>query len=258
MKIDRDEILKQIKPFIMNWMGYFVRKSGDTMTGDLILDSTTSPVSYRYLAFRTNGGIYRWNLGPGNSVETGSGNGGSDFDIYRYADNGAYLGHVLRISRSTGNFGVVTTNPTAQFSVSEKVGMSADGGVMVKLTNKTGANSVKGEVVHANSAQNNSVVKIVVDVPDPIGVFYESGVADGAEAWVVVSGIADVYFVGDTTRGHMARGFITGDAGYVTGQALSEAVPGAPFATNKHFYEIGHVLESRTGAGLAKCVLHFN
>lgn len=141
-----------------------------------------------------------------------------------------------------------------------KAKLNADGGLMVKVTNKTGGASVKGEVVSVYSATaiNNAVRKILIDIPDPIGVFYESGVADGSEAWVVVSGIADVYFVGNTVRGYLARGFITGDTGYVTGQALSEAVPTSPFATDKHFYEMGHVLESRTGAGLAKCVLHFN
>ena len=44
----------------------------------------------------------------------------------------------------------------------------------------------------------------------------------------------------------------------MSGQALSEALAAPPFATDKHFYEIGHVLESRVGAGLAKCILHFN
>ncbi len=141
----------------------------------------------------------------------------------------------------------------------DKTKATAEGGVAVKLTNRTGGASVKGEVVTTASAHNNAVIKIVKDVPNPIGVFYESGIADGSEAWVVVSGIADVYFVGNTTRGHLARGFLTADgASYVTGQALSESVPSSPFASDKHFYEIGHVLESRTGAGLAKCVLHFN
>lgn len=142
---------------------------------------------------------------------------------------------------------------------SDNTKITPEGGLAVKLTNKTGADSVKGEVVEPGVSVNNSVAKIVVNVPDPFGVFYESGVADGAEAWVVVSGIADVYFVGNTTRGHFARGFLTADgASYVTGQALSEALPTSPFSDAKHFYEIGHVLESRTGAGLAKCVLHFN
>lgn len=139
-----------------------------------------------------------------------------------------------------------------------KFAVSPEGGVMVRLTNKTGAASVKGYVV-TNSTTTANAVELAVDgEPDALGVFYSSGIADGSEAWVVVSGIADVYFIGSTTLGYLARTFIAAEAGYVTGQALSEALPSAPLATDKHFCEIGHLLESRVGAGLAKCVLHFN
>lgn len=126
------------------------------------------------------------------------------------------------------------------------------------MTNKTGLASVKGEVVTISSTTDNGVEKIVVDAANPVGVVYNSGVADGSEVWVVVSGIADVYYTGNVTRGNICRGFVTGDAGYVTGQAMAEPYPVAPFATDKHFYEIGHAMESRVGAGLAKTVLHFN
>jgi hypothetical protein len=166
--------------------------------------------------------------------------------------------NLLFTDASADKVGVGTPTPTAKLSVSEKGAMNADGGFMIKLTNKTGGVSAKGEVVHASSANDNSVIKVTDGVPDAIGVFYESGIADGAEAWVVVSGIADIYFIGSVTRGQFARTFIAGEAGYVIGQALGEAVPTSPFATDKHFCEIGHILASRTGAGLAKCVLHFN
>lgn len=138
------------------------------------------------------------------------------------------------------------------------INVTAEGGFFVNMINKTGAASVKGTVVCQDSTVSNAVNKTVVDVPDAIGVIYDDGVPDGSFVRVVISGIADVYFVGNTTRKHLARTFITADAGYVAGQALSEAVPSAPFATDKHFCEIGHVLESRTGAGLAKVDLHFN
>jgi hypothetical protein len=142
--------------------------------------------------------------------------------------------------------------------LSAKTAVTPEGGFAIKLTNKTGGISVKGTVVCSGSTVNNSVTKILVDDPDPIGVIYDSGIADGSEVWVVVSGIAEVYFIGNTTRGDLARGFLAADAGYVSGQALSEALMVAPFVVDKHFYEIGHVLETRVGAGLAKCVLHFN
>lgn len=135
--------------------------------------------------------------------------------------------------------------------------VSAIGGFMVKLTNKTGAASVKGKIVDAARDTDNAVRLTQVDVPDTIGVMFEDGVADGQETWIVISGIAEVYFSASVTRGWLARSTITAD-GVAAGIALGEAVPASPFATDKHFCEIGHILASRTGAGLAKTILHFN
>jgi hypothetical protein len=136
--------------------------------------------------------------------------------------------------------------------------LTPEGGFFVYLINDTGSASVKGTVVEPSSSVNNGCSKVVVDIPDAIGVIYDDGVPNGQPVRVVISGIADVYYIGNTTRKHLARTFIGADAGYVSGQALSEAVPTAPFASDKHFCEIGHLLESRTGAGLAKTILHFN
>lgn len=132
------------------------------------------------------------------------------------------------------------------------------GGIAVQMVNGTGAPTVKGYLVTPSSSANFAVSLTAVDVPNCIGVFLDSGVADGQPAWVVISGIADVYFSGSSTRGHMARIGVASDTGEQAGQAISEAVPTSPFATDKHFGEIGHVAESRTGAGLARVVLHFN
>lgn len=137
--------------------------------------------------------------------------------------------------------------------------MTPEGGFAVRMINKTGATSVKGYVVDQSSTDDRAVDLIVVDIPDVFGVIWNSGVPDGSYVWVVISGVADVYYIGNTTRKYFARGFLTADgAGYVEGQALAEAVPTSPFASDKHFYEIGHVLESRVGEGLAKTMLHFN
>lgn len=140
------------------------------------------------------------------------------------------------------------------------VKLTPEGGIANKYINKTGGVSVKGTVVaiYNTTAINNAVMKSTVDIPDAIGVIYEDGIADGKDVWVVTSGKAYVLFIGSTTRRHLARTFIVGDAGYVSGQALSEAAPTSPFASDKHFCEIGHVCESRTGAGLALVNLHFN
>lgn len=140
----------------------------------------------------------------------------------------------------------------------EKILPTEDGGLAVKRINDTGAETVKGEVVTTSSSIDKGVSKIVINVPNPVGVFLDNGIPNGEYAWVVFSGIAKVYFVGNTTKGYLGRGFVTGEADYVIGRAKSEAIPTSPFATDKHFYEIGHINESRTGAGLAETFLHFN
>lgn len=153
----------------------------------------------------------------------------------------------------------VPGNITSTATISgPKMKITTEGGLAVLLTNRTGGNSVKGYCVTTDTANNNAVKLVPIQEPNCIGVFYESDVADGSEAWIVISGIADVYYWGSTTRGYLSRTGLTADTGEVAGQAMTEAVPTSPFATDKHFCEIGHCLETRTGAGLAKTVLHFN
>ena len=141
---------------------------------------------------------------------------------------------------------------------SDKIKFTSEGGLAILLTNKTGASSVKGNVVCVSSTTDNAVNLVVDGIPDAFGVIYTAGVADGSEIWVVISGIAEVYFIGSVTRKWLARTFDNAESGYVIGQAIGETFPSPPFATDKHFMEIGHILESRTGAGLAKVNLHFN
>ena len=187
------------------------------------------------------------------------------------------LGFVLPIWISTiigeslfgfvgGILGMINPNPKQTLSSGKKsfnsnIKVTPEGGLAIKMINKTGGASVKGTVVtpYDDTAIDRAVEKIVVDIPNPIGVVWNNDVPDGSLVWIVISGRAYVYFVGNTTRGHIARGFLTADGGsYVIGQALSEQVPVSPFASDKHFYEIGHVLESVTGPGLALVNLHFN
>ena len=136
--------------------------------------------------------------------------------------------------------------------------LTDDGGLAVLLTNKTGAPSVKGYCVTTSSTTQNAVELVAVGVPNCIGVFLENGTADGDQAWVVVSGLAYVYFSVSSNAGYLARTGLASDTGEATGQAMSEAFPAAPFATDKHFCEIGHCLETRATPGLAKVNLHFN
>lgn len=168
----------------------------------------------------------------------------------------------LRIPPVTDNDGKMLVadgkNVAWSMTIGSKMMFTPEGGLAIALVNKTGGASTKGYCVHASDSTNSAVRLVTQGEPDTIGVFYESSIADGVEAWVVISGIADVYFVGNATRSHLARTFVAADGDYVEGQAKSEAIPTSPFTSDKHFCEIGHVIESHTGAGLAKCVLHFN
>lgn len=173
------------------------------------------------------------------------------------------LNYVTSTSLSTilSNYAPIASPTFTGTVTAPQVKLTPEGGVAQKYKNKTGGASVKGTVVNIYNASaiDNAVSKIVVDVPDAIGVIYDDGVQDGDDVWVVTSGKAHVLFVGNTTRKHLARTFISADGGsYISGYALSEAFPSSPFATDKHFCEIGHVCESRVGAGLALVNLHFN
>ena len=144
--------------------------------------------------------------------------------------------------------------------ISDNCRSTPEGGWAVRFINKTGAPSIKGMVVMNVPSTSMGVQHILVDVPAPIGVIYEAGVPDGEYMWVVIAGIAEVLFTNTTTASTgFARGFLTADGGsYVAGKALAEAFPTTPFASDKHFYEIGQVLEAKTAGQLVKCLIHFN
>lgn len=133
-----------------------------------------------------------------------------------------------------------------------------EAGFQIKLTNKTGANSVKGDIVEPSDTTDRGFKLIPVGGIDPIGVVYETGIADGAECWIWLQGIVEVRYQAATTRDYFARVTVSADTDDAAGVAIAEPLPTSPFATDKHFQEIGHVMESIGAAGLALTVIHFN
>jgi hypothetical protein len=137
----------------------------------------------------------------------------------------------------------------------QQVMLTPEGGIAKLFTNKTGAASVKGKLVEASSAQDDAVALTGINDVDCIGVFYEDGVADGSEAWIVYAGVADVA-LDDNTAGTAGNWVGASEAGY------ADATQASPPAAPAHFQEIGHCLQtvSATGAGThvtARCMLHF-
>lgn len=145
----------------------------------------------------------------------------------------------------------------ASVEVTDKTKLTAIGGYAIKLTNTTGVVTVQGQTVKADPTTNDAVILTAADDTECIGVFLDAGIADDAEAWVVVAGIADVA-MGDneaTTAGNWVE-TNAGEAGY------ADATAGTPAAAPQHFNEIGHCIETVAAGGggthiLARCVLHF-
>ncbi len=140
---------------------------------------------------------------------------------------------------------------------------TAIGGTAILLTNKTGAVSVAGGLVEASDSFDDAVELCAADGDHPIGVFLDGGIADGAEAWVVISGCADVAMEDNTsaTHGNWVRTSVT-EAGFA--DATNADPPGGGLINLLiHEREIGHCFESvsATGGGthiLARCKLQFN
>lgn len=136
--------------------------------------------------------------------------------------------------------------------------LTPEGGLAYWVINDTGAPSVKGTLCEVSAAVDNAVDILGIDDPDPMAIVYDDGVANGGLIRIVFSGRAEVLFVGSTNAHDFARNVVAADVGAAAGSAIAEAVPVPPFSTDKHFMEIGHVMETRVGAGLALVNLHFN
>lgn len=137
--------------------------------------------------------------------------------------------------------------------------ITLDGGFGIRVLNKTGEASVKGKIVAPSSSVDDAVSLVAVDSANPIGVIDTPDVPDGSYMYITIAGKAKVLFSNATTRNYFARVMATGDAGVTAGLAISEALPVPPFSTNKHFQEVGHILEAIASPPyLALCVVHFN
>ena len=150
---------------------------------------------------------------------------------------------------SNGN---ITQNGSGRIHESLKYKLTSIGGFAIKLTNKTGGNTVAGQLVAVYSATtvDDSFKTAAANDDGVFGVVLDAGIVDASEAWIVFSGIANVLMDG----GGSARG----DRIISSATAGSADVWNTGGAVATHFLEIGHCIETRTGAGLARCVLHFN
>jgi hypothetical protein len=158
------------------------------------------------------------------------------------------LHDVQDIERALNSTGYTLQSPRAMFT--------PEGGFAIKITNGTGATSVKGSLVSASTTTDNAVI-LQANEYDTLGIVYESGVAAGEDMWIVVSGRAQVLVKNATA---ITRGMII-IAADTDGRAIAVANPGSGLPTvDVHFKECGHYTESKNAGTdvLAWGIVHFN
>jgi len=128
--------------------------------------------------------------------------------------------------------------------------ITPEGGFAVRLTNKTGAVSVKGQIVSHKGTVASAFDLTAVDANHCLGVVYESDIADDAECWVVVSGIAQVLMKNAATMGHICRIPLNTDVGKAAGYAMD-----ASQSNTASVYKIGDVLETAEAEVLCRVLL---
>lgn len=146
------------------------------------------------------------------------------------------------------------------FATNPKMKFTADGGLAIRITNKTGAPSVAGTIVEAHESETEAVKVSDADCLDPIGVVYEDDIADGMPVLVVIAGMVSILLEDGTasTVGYWARTSIT-DAGRA--DITNSAPPGSGIVNHDvHIKELGHCIESVSSGTdkKAKIIIHFN
>ncbi len=247
----------------------YFKKTGETDT--LVFDMTgvgtvsTPTSSILYMSFNTgDDGVVRFGadgrialnqtgsrVAPVNLIEAHQVADDDGIKLYGFDDVSAST--IETYIDSSGDAHIDTTGKmiiNSETEVAGKMKLTAIGGYAILLTNKTGSNTVAGQLIKPDTATDDAFIIIAANDQEIIGIVLDTGIADGQEAWVVISGIADVLM--DT------GGSVRGDRIISSATAGSGDVWNVGGAVATHFQEIGHSIETRIGVGLARCVLHFN
>lgn len=207
------------------------------------------------------GSVARWRLFNDASfqfiVELFSSTSSNTFMGINTADMGvlrASSGALMILTRAVdkdmffgaGNALAITIDGTTQDITLEKD--IAGNGFAVKLENNTGANSIQGEVVIASTTTDNAVNLAAANELMAIGIFKESGIANGSPAKIVWGGKTKVRM--------NAAGCSRGDRIVTSATAGRGETNNLPTVAG-HFQEIGHALEDAGANATANCMLHF-
>lgn len=168
------------------------------------------------------------------------------------ASNGADLGvqHDLEVENDIFTDSIKESTTDAGITLNDKIKITSIGSIAILLTNKTGGVSVAGELVSAHTSVADAVEQSPTTSATTVGVFLESGVADGSEAWVVVAGITVVHMDNNT----VSLGDRIVSSTTIAGRGLASNNP----SNTAHFTEIGHCIQAGAENSTVRCVLHFN
>lgn len=140
---------------------------------------------------------------------------------------------------------------TGDMQIGDNLLITSIGGIAIKLINRTGHSSVKGEIVESSGTTDLEVTLLPSGAVDPIGAIYNAGIAEGSNVWVVVAGIVQVLY---DANGAINGGWVetsNATAGRADGSAAT------PAASPQHFEEMGHALEDAAANTLGKMTMHF-
>lgn len=132
------------------------------------------------------------------------------------------------------------------------ISFTPEGGLALRLINRTGAASVRGEIVKASTSIKGFGLA-AANEDFPIGVVYDSGVANLAPCRVGVGGSVQVLMKNTV-------GTTVGDILYVSDTAGRAQSSSTLPAAASIYRTIGHALETVSGGTnvLVWAVLHFN
>jgi len=130
-----------------------------------------------------------------------------------------------------------------------------EGGLARYMTNKIGADSVKGSVIKICCTNEDSVILCPTGDDCPSGIIYDNGVADGDLVLVVYAGIAEILVDNSTA---VVCGYWAGTSDTTAGRAKVLSAPPAPPADGRN-QELGFFIESKNAGTdiLAKTIIHF-
>lgn len=120
--------------------------------------------------------------------------------------------------------------------------VTGERGTQMRVNNKTGAATIKGQVYCVSDTTDLSVKK-QDDEFDSTCICAESGIADGSDVWVWnIGSICEVLFEDGVSP---VREYVA-IAATTDGYADNIPVPTSTPSSDVHWKEIGHVMESKT------------